>query len=192
METCQNEMNSLSETMVDLMFGSLGLTQEDTKYVKPKKGWKNPHGPLQLNSYPVCPDPTKAIGLAAHTDTSLLTLLYQSNSTIGLQVYKEGMGWVSVHPLKYALIVNIGDLMQILSNGRFKSVLHRAVVNKTHHRISMANFYGPPKDVTISPFIQLTDLHHPPLYRSVTWNEYLDIKATHFNMALEFIKNDVV
>ncbi|XP_030505845.2 gibberellin 3-beta-dioxygenase 1 [Cannabis sativa] len=185
----RNEMNKLAETLLDLMFGSLGLTQEDTKQVKPKTGLKNPYGPLQLNSYPICPDPTKAMGLAAHTDTSLLTLLYQSNTPTSLQIFKEGIGWVPVHPLNGALIVNLGDLMQILSNGRFKSVLHRAVVNNTHHRISVANFYGPPNDVKLSPLIQLGNLDHLPLYRSVTWKEYLKIKAKHNTKALEFIKN---
>ncbi|KAF4376427.1 hypothetical protein G4B88_000115 [Cannabis sativa] len=181
----RNEMNKLAETLLDLMFGSLGLTQEDTKQVKPKTGLKNPYGPLQLNSYPICPDPTKAMGLAAHTDTSLLTLLYQSNTPTSLQIFKEGIGWVPVHPLNGALIVNLGDLMQILSNGRFKSVLHRAVVNNTHHRISVANFYGPPNDVKLSPLIQLGNLDHLPLYRSVTWKEYLEIKAKHNTKALE-------
>ncbi|XP_062088760.1 gibberellin 3-beta-dioxygenase 3-like [Humulus lupulus] len=188
MESCQKEMSRLAEHMMGLMFRSLGLSQQDSKYAKPKYGYKTSHGPLQLNSYPVCPDPTKAMGLAAHTDSSLLTLLCQTSSAKGLQVHKEGIGWVPVHAVYGALVVNVGDLMQILSNGRFKSVLHRAVVNKTHHRLSVAYFYGPPKDVKIEPLIQLTDINHPPLYRPITWKEYLHIKANHFHKALEFIR----
>ncbi|KAM6584478.1 hypothetical protein CsatB_011480 [Cannabis sativa] len=187
MESCQKEMNRLAEHIMGLMFGSLGLTQQDTKNIKPKYGCQNSNGPLQLNSYPVCPDPTKAMGLAAHTDSSLLTLLLQSST--GLQVQKEGIGWVPVHAVEGALVINVGDLMQILSNGRFKSVLHRAVVNKTHHRISTAYFYGPPKDVKIEPLIQLSSPF--PLYRPTTWKEYLGIKANHFNKALELIRSDI-
>ncbi|PON49110.1 Oxoglutarate/iron-dependent dioxygenase, partial [Trema orientale] len=149
METYQKVMKGLAEEMVGLMLGSLGLTYKDTKWVKPKKGCGHAQGLLQLNSYPVCPDPTRAMGLAPHTDSSLLTLLYQSNSTSGLQVHREGIGWVPVHPVNGALVVNVGDLMHILSNGRFESALHRAVVNETHHRVSVAYFYGPPKDVKI-------------------------------------------
>ena len=191
METYQKGMKRLAKKMVGLMFGSLGITQEDISWIKPENRYRHPQGLLQLNSYPVCPDPTRAMGLAPHTDSSLVTLLYQSNSTRGLQVHREGIGWVPVHPANGALVVNVGDLMHIMSNGRFKSALHRAVVNKTHHRVSVAYFYGPPKDVKISPLIQLMDHGHPPLYRPVTWKEYLDVKATHFNKAPDFIKNDV-
>ncbi|PON84193.1 Gibberellin-3 oxidase [Trema orientale] len=192
MEMYQRGMMRLAEKMAGLMLGSLGITaaHEDIKWVKPKNGCSNnPQGVLQLNSYPVCPDPTKAMGLAPHSDSSLLTILHQSNGIGGLQVKEEGIGWVPVHPVNGALVVFVGDLMHILSNGRFNNVLHRAVVNETHHRVSLAYFYGPPMDVKISPLIDNHD--HPPLYRPVTWQEYLDFKATHFNEALELIKNDV-
>ncbi|PON55273.1 Oxoglutarate/iron-dependent dioxygenase [Parasponia andersonii] len=178
-------MYQRAEKMAGLMLGSLGITaaHEDIKWVKPKKGCSNnPQGVLHLNSYPVCPDPTKAMGLAPHSDSSLIG---------GLQVMEEGTGWVPVHPVNGALVVFVGDLMHILSNGRFNNVLHRALVNETHHRVSLAYFYGPPMDVKISPLIELTNHDRPPLYRPVTWQEYLDIKATHFNEALKLMKNDV-
>ncbi|XP_060972660.1 uncharacterized protein LOC133038506 [Cannabis sativa] len=47
---------------------AIGLNPRRYKHIKPKTGWSN--GPLQLNSYPTYPDPTKAMGLSAHTDTS--------------------------------------------------------------------------------------------------------------------------
>ena len=75
MDSCQKEMGRLAEHVMHLMFGALGLTQQDTKYVMPKYGCKSSPCPLQLNSHPICPDPAKAMGLAAHTDSSLLTLL---------------------------------------------------------------------------------------------------------------------
>lgn len=45
-------------------------------------------------------------------------------------------------------------------------------------------------DVKISPPMKLFGQDHPPLYRPVTWKEYLGIKGTHFNRALELIRND--
>ncbi|KAA8535018.1 hypothetical protein F0562_030021 [Nyssa sinensis] len=191
MEDYQKEMKRLSERIIMLMLESLGLAREDLKWLKPNKGSKQAQGLLQLNSYPVCPDPTRAMGLAPHTDSSLLTLLYQSNIS-GLQVLQDNSGWVTVQPLAGALVVNIGDLMHILSNGQFKTVLHRAVVNKTQHRLSIAYFYGPPRDVMVSPAMKLTDGDHPPLYRPVTWKEYLDAKAIYFNKALELIRFDAI
>ncbi|KAF5748626.1 gibberellin 3-beta-dioxygenase 3-like [Tripterygium wilfordii] len=186
MEKYQKEMKVVAERLMGLMLTSLDLevAQEDLKWLKPK----SPQALLQLNSYPICPDPDRTMGLAPHTDSSLLTLLYQSN-TNGLQILKDdSIGWVPVDPVNGALVVNVGDLMHIVSNGRFKSALHRAVVNKTRHRISIAYFYGPPREVKISPLMKLIDYDHPPVYRAVTWKEYLDAKAVHFNRALEMIK----
>ncbi|KAM3713980.1 hypothetical protein ACJW30_01G299300 [Castanea mollissima] len=190
MEVCQKEMKDLTERILGLMLVSLSLTREDVKWFKPNDRKKQPQALLHLNSYPICPDPSRAVGLAPHTDSSLLTLLHQS-STTGLQVLRDSVGWVPVHPISGALVVNTGDLMHVLSNGRFKSALHQVVVNKTHHRISVAYFYGPPGNVKISPSMKLIDHKHPPLYRSVTWKEYLDAKAKHFNKALDLIRNDV-
>lgn len=188
METYQKEMKGLSEKMFELIIGSMGLNCEDIKWAGPKNVPPLFQALLQLNSYPICPDPTRAMGLAPHTDSSFLTVLYQSHS--GLQVLgEEGIGWVPVHPVNGALIINLGDLMHILSNGRFKSAIHRALVNETHHRVSAAYFYGPPKEEKISPLTKLIDGAHPPLYRAVTWKEYLEARAAHFDKALESIKN---
>ncbi|XP_002514367.2 gibberellin 3-beta-dioxygenase 1 [Ricinus communis] len=189
MEACQKEMKGLSERIIGIMFKSLGLNEEDVKFLGLKDGSQYPQGALQLNSYPKCPDPDRAMGLAPHTDSSLITVLHQGGVS-GLQVFKEGIGWVSVSPVDDALVVNIGDLMHIISNGRFKCAQHQAVVNKTRHRISVAYFYGPPGDVKISPLMQLVDFDHPVLYCPVTWKEYLDAKAIYFDKALDFIKND--
>ncbi|KAI7989461.1 Gibberellin 3-beta-dioxygenase 1 [Camellia lanceoleosa] len=106
-----------------LMVTSLGLMGEYVKWFKPNYRSKSLQALVQLNSYPVCLDPSRAMGLALHTDSSLLTLFNQSN-TSGLQVLHGNNGWVIVPPLTGALAVNVGDLMHILSNGRFKTTLH--------------------------------------------------------------------
>ncbi|KAK6236280.1 hypothetical protein SCA6_011617 [Theobroma cacao] len=167
-----------------------GLThEEDVKWFEPmKEGCDQSTCVLQLNSYPVCPDPGRAMGLAPHTDSSVLTLLYQGNIS-GLQVQRDdAAGWMPVEPVEGALVVNVGDLMHIVSNGRFKSVLHRALVNNEHHRVSTAYFYGPPRDAKVSPLRKLIDRDHPPLYRPVTWKDYLEAKSKHFSKALESIR----
>ncbi|XWS26917.1 hypothetical protein CRYUN_Cryun26dG0071400 [Craigia yunnanensis] len=188
MEQCQAKMKRLCEKIVAVVLSSLDLThEEDVKWFEPENGCDQNACVLQLNSYPVCPDPDRAMGLAPHRDSSLLTLLYQGSIT-GLQVYRDGAGWMAVEPVEGALVINIGDLMQIISNGKFKSVLHRVVVNNTQHRVSMAYFYGPPKAAKISPLSKLIDYDHPPLYRPVTWKEYLEMKGKHFTKSLELIR----
>ncbi|XP_027330126.1 gibberellin 3-beta-dioxygenase 1-like [Abrus precatorius] len=189
MEKCQRQMRASTERMMNLMLESLETSPEDVQWFKPKTGDTKAQVLFALNSYPVCPEPARAVGLGPHTDTSLLTVLHQSSGYSGLQILREGIGWIPVQPIPGALVVNCGDLMHVLTNGRFKNVLHRAVVNKTRHRISVAYIYGPPRDVKISPLTKLTNHGHPPYYGPITWKEYISLKSKHCNNALEFIKN---
>ncbi|KAL7191382.1 hypothetical protein ACSBR2_023453 [Camellia fascicularis] len=186
-EEYEKVMQQLAGRLMWLMLGSLGITKEDIKWAGPKADFKGACAAIQLNSYPACPDPDRAMGLAAHTDSTLLTILHQNN-TSGLQVLREGAGWVMVPPRPGTLVVNIGDLLHILSNGLYPSVLHRAMVNRTQHRLSIAYLCGPPTNVQISPLSKLVDPSHPPLYRPVTWTEYLGTKAKHFNKALSSVR----
>nr|GLL20520.1 gibberellin 3-beta-dioxygenase 1-like [Ipomoea trifida] len=187
-EDYQEQMMGLAEKIVSLMFKSLGLSAgEDVEWVEPNGHCKSTYSFLQLNSYPSCPDPTRAMGFAQHTDTSLITLLYQSGTGRGLQVYGPNLNWVDVEPISNAIVINLGDLMQIISNGQFKSVLHRAIVSKAHHRISVAYFFGPNKNIEISPSPKLIKGSDFPMYRPISWNEYLDIKNMYFNKSLEMI-----
>lgn len=183
-------MKKLAGKLMWLMLGSLGITKEDVEWAGPKGDLKGASAALQLNSYPTCPDPDRAMGLAAHTDSTLFTILHQSN-TSGLQVFRERSGWVTVPPLEGALVINVGDLFHILSNGLYPSVLHRVVVNRNQHRLSIAYLYGPPNNVKISPLSKLVDHYHPPLYRPVTWSEYLGTKAKHFNKALSSVRSNM-
>ncbi|KAK7330183.1 hypothetical protein VNO77_24370 [Canavalia gladiata] len=183
MEEGQKEMKASTERMMKLIVESLELGPEDVKWLKGET-----EALFALNSYPICPEPNKAMGLGPHTDTSLLTVVYQSSCS-GLQFLGDGIGWIPVHPIPGTLVVNVGDLLSILTNGRFKSVLHRAVVNDTHHRVSVAYIYGPPSDVKISPLTKLTDDDHPPLYRPVVWKDYAYAKSKHHNNTLNFFKN---
>ncbi|GMI72411.1 ARABIDOPSIS THALIANA GIBBERELLIN 3 BETA-HYDROXYLASE 1, GA REQUIRING 4, gibberellin 3-oxidase 1 [Hibiscus trionum] len=184
----KQEMKKVAGRLMGLMLGSLGITaQQDIKWAGPKADFTEASAALQLNYYPACPDPDRAMGLAEHTDSTLLTILYQNN-TSGLQVLREGVGWIRVPPVPDALVINVGDLMHILSNGLFSSVLHRAMVNRTYHRLSIAYLYGPPSSVKISPHPKLVGPTQPPLYRPVTWNEYLNTKAKHFNKALSRVR----
>ncbi|CAI0422561.1 unnamed protein product [Linum tenue] len=183
-------MQKLAQTLMWLMLGSLGITKEDLNWRGPKKevAAGSSSAAIQLNHYPACPDPDRAMGLAPHTDSTLLTILHQSN-TSGLQVLRDdGTRWVTVPPIRGGLVVHIGDLLHILSNGLCPSVVHRAVVNRDRNRISIAYLHGPPSNVRISPVQKLVGPSQPPLYRAVTWNEYLGTKAKHFNKALSSVR----
>nr|GLL35182.1 gibberellin 3-beta-dioxygenase 1-like [Ipomoea trifida] len=189
-EEYEKEMKKLAGRMMKLILESLGVAEEDAKWAMESKGRCSA---LQLNSYPACPDPGRAMGLAEHTDSTLLTILHQNN-TSGLQVFRQSTSsgaagaWVTVPPIPGALVINAGDLLHILSNGLYHSVLHRAVVNRSRHRISVAYLYGPPPGIKISPLQKLVAEGQPPLFRAITWSEYLRTKAKHFDKALSSVR----
>ena len=71
---------------------------------------------------------------------------------------------------------------KIISNGKYKSVEHRAIVNKHEPRMTIAVFCNPADDTIISPAPALLDEHHPPLYRPMTFGEFL---ASFFKKGLD-------
>ncbi|CAA3023316.1 gibberellin 3-beta-dioxygenase 1-like [Olea europaea subsp. europaea] len=181
MDNYQKTMKSLAHQIMLLILKFLDINKEEEMISKPSI--YESEGALQLNSYPCCPDPNRAIGLAPHTDSLLLTILHQSEEK-GLQIQQNGVGWVPVPPVSGALVVNIGDLLHILSNGRFPTVYHRAVPSQDRHRISVAYFYGPPVESIIGPLNKLPS----PIYRSLTVKEYISLKNKHHEKALSLIK----
>ncbi|KAJ6295504.1 hypothetical protein OIU76_027414 [Salix suchowensis] len=181
-EDYQKKMKELAITLMHLILKSLDLSEEEISKVVSSGGASTA---LQLNSYPFCPDPSRVMGLAPHTDTSLLTILYQSTID-GLQIFKNGVGWVLVSPTAGSLVVNVGDFLHILSNSQFPNVIHRVVLKENQQRLSLAYFYSPPVDFHVSPLAMNSAKN--PLYRSVSVREYVDIKARNLEKALSFIR----
>jgi len=69
---------------------------------------------VRMNYYPPCSSPDLVLGLSPHSDGSALTVLQQSkNSCVGLQILKDNT-WVPVKPLPNALVINIGDTIEVL------------------------------------------------------------------------------
>nr|XP_027112811.1 protein DMR6-LIKE OXYGENASE 2-like isoform X1 [Coffea arabica] len=130
------------------------------------------------NYYPPCPQPELAMGIAPHSDHGLLTLLLQ-NGVGGLQIQHNGT-WVNVNALPNSFLVNTGDQLEIVSNGKYKSILHRAVVNNKMKRISIAMVNGPSFDACVAPASPLLTGGHgnqiPGLYAPMKYREYLEMQ----------------
>nr|DAD18067.1 TPA_asm: hypothetical protein HUJ06_019530 [Nelumbo nucifera] len=162
------EVRQLGLRLLEYVSESLGLEGD---YMEKVLGEQGQH--MAVNYYPPCPEPELTYGLPAHTDPNAITILLQDQQVTGLQVLKDGK-WLAVNPHPNAFVINIGDQLQALSNGRYKSVWHRAVVNCDKPRISVASFLCPANDAVIAPAKGLTDdgTPAPPLYRSFTYDEY--------------------
>ncbi|XP_027339485.1 gibberellin 2-beta-dioxygenase 2-like [Abrus precatorius] len=138
---------------------------------------------LRFNHYPPilnkdCKDKDKSpshshnkVGFGEHSDPQILTIL-RSNDVGGLQISLQDGVWNPVTPDPLAFCVNVGDLLQVMTNGRFVSVRHRAVTNAYKCRMSVAYFGAPPLDACIvAPSVMVTP-QRPSLYKPFTWAEY--------------------
>ncbi|XP_047178457.1 gibberellin 2-beta-dioxygenase 2-like [Vigna umbellata] len=111
------------------------------------------------------------VGFGEHSDPQILTIL-RSNDVAGLQISLQDGVWNPVPPDPSAFCVNVGDLLQVMTNGRFVSVRHRAVTNSHKSRMSVAYFGGPPLDACIvAPSVMVTP-QRPSLFKPFTWAEY--------------------
>lgn len=131
---------------------------------------------MVVNCYPPCPEPNLTLGMPPHSDYGFLTLLLQ-DEVHGLQVQCKGE-WVTVEPVPNSLVVNVGDHLEIFSNGRYKSVLHRVLVNSTKSRISVASLHSLPVDSVVSPSPELISEGNPRLYKDTDFAAFLDYMSS--------------
>ncbi|CAN1771252.1 Protein SRG1 [Linum perenne] len=120
----------------------------------------------RFNYYPVCSKPEKVLGVKAHSDGSGITVLLQDKEVEGLQMLRDGK-WYRVPIIPHALVVNVGDQMEIMSNGIFKSPMHRASASSSKERFSLAVFHLPDPEVEIEPSQQLVTENLPQQYRKL-------------------------
>ncbi|KAL8507839.1 hypothetical protein ACS0TY_018395 [Phlomoides rotata] len=125
---------------------------------------------FRVNHYPPCPE-SNLIGFGAHTDPQIISVL-RSNNTSGLQISLKDGQWLSIPPDHTSFFINVGDSLQVMTNGRFKSVRHRVVANSTKSRLSMIYFGGPPLSEKIAPLPSLMQGEEDSLYKEFTWFEY--------------------
>ncbi|XP_059305932.1 probable 2-oxoglutarate-dependent dioxygenase SLC1 [Lycium ferocissimum] len=163
--------------LVEAILESLGITTKNkTQNNEMLKEFEDGSQLMAVNFYPPCPDPDLTLGMPPHSDYGFLTLLLQ-DEVEGLQVKCNG-DWVTVQPIPGAFVVNVGDHLEIFSNGKYKSVLHRVLVNSLKSRISVASLHSLPFNSIVRPSPKLISETNPKRY-----------KDTNFAAFLEYIKS---
>ncbi|XP_051146646.1 2-oxoglutarate-dependent dioxygenase 19-like isoform X2 [Andrographis paniculata] len=161
-------MRQLARKLVEAVAESLELEKQDVDQLLLMD---SSFQMLTSNLYPPCPEPDRAIGLPPHTDPGLFTLLIH-NGVAGLQIQRDGE-WLAVDSPPSSILVNVADQLEIFSNGKCKSVMHRAVVNGEKQRISIVAANGPSKAATVGPAAALVENDGRALYKSMNYGEYL-------------------
>lgn len=127
---------------------------------------------MTVNCYPACPQPELALGMPPHSDYGTLTILLQSCP--GLQIMDQNKNWVSVPAIDGALIVQLGDQLEVMSNGQYKGVVHRVLVSKEIKRLSIASLHSLSLNKKMGPAPKLVDKQQPMYYKGFSFREFLD------------------
>ncbi|MEM7658717.1 MAG: 2-oxoglutarate and iron-dependent oxygenase domain-containing protein [Bacteroidota bacterium] len=120
--------------------------------------------------------PEGAVRAAEHEDINLITLLIGASAE-GLQVKNTAGKWIAVSPKPHEIVINVGDMLQRLTNNRLKSTTHR-VVNPPRERMheprySVPFFLHPRSDMDLTCLDSCVDKTHPKAYTDMTAGEYL-------------------
>ncbi|CAM6114167.1 unnamed protein product [Calypogeia fissa] len=173
-EQCGKELSNVTMCLLDVMAGSLGVSGESLDgLMGPEFRNKQAYARVRVNHYPQCVEAEKTWGFPGHTDSSVITVLHQ-DAVGGLQVrFKDG-SWHGVRPIDGALVINVGNFLQVWTNRKFISAEHRVVTNSQSSRISVAYFVHQMDNFDLEPCPELLDAEHPARYRSFTKQEYFE------------------
>jgi isopenicillin N synthase-like dioxygenase len=133
---------------------------------------------LRLNFYPRYRgdgDAAPPLGVGEHTDSGALTVLLQDQEP-GLEVRRDGR-WHLVEPRSDALVINIGDIVQVWSNDRYRAALHRVPANPRRERYSVPFFLNPSYATTYAPLATTITAAQPARYRPIRWREFRTLRA---------------
>lgn len=170
-----NHLKGVHEVLTMLMSSGLGMTKPDVedKFIDPEIA-------IKLANYPVT---ANTQGYGEHTDFTGFTLLSQDDSDSfpaqgSLQIQLDDGTWANVPPVSGSLVVNAGDMIKYLSNGLYKSPVHRVVLASLRDspRLSVVYFTSPADDTIIEPHSSCCSEENPARFKTINAGEWLSRK----------------
>ena len=164
-------MQNLAERIMFIFARALNTDYNQLKhrYFSPATTW------LRLLCYPPAPVLRDAdlFGSAPHCDFGCITLLAQDENS-GLQVASANGEWINASPIQDALVLNVGNMLNRLSNGKLLSTPHRVINTSDRQRFSCAFFYDPNVKANIAPLSSCVSENHPRQYNDkIVFGDYL-------------------
>ncbi|CAK9177266.1 unnamed protein product [Ilex paraguariensis] len=134
---------------------------------------------FRINKYSFTTETIGSSGVQIHTDSGFLTILQDDENVGGLEVMDKRSGaFVAVDPLPGTLLVNLGDIATVWSNGRFYNVKHRVQCKEARIRISIALFVLGPKEEAVEAPPELVDSEDRRLYVPVLFEDYRKLRLS--------------
>ncbi|KAG2311633.1 hypothetical protein Bca4012_026095 [Brassica carinata] len=169
-----NRMKPIGRKILEILVNNLNARVEEQTLMGTLR--------MNVNYYPECPDPKLTVGTGHHCDINTLTLLLQDD-ILGSLYARYGDKWLHIPPVMGAIVVNIGDMLQILSNDRYKSVEHLfffflsvehlVMASRFLSRISFAYYCGPSYDSVIELLHEVLENGEKPLYKATMYSDYM-------------------
>jgi len=144
-----------------------------------------PPAQLRMIHYPYDPGAEDRPGIGAHTDYEFFTLLL--SRTPGLEVMNGSGHWIDAPPVPGALVINVGDMLEILSNGTFVATSHR-VRKVSEERYSFPLFFSCDYSVEIAPLPDFVSPDKPPRFEPIKAGEHLFAQTA---QTFEYLKTAV-
>lgn len=166
LEQHYNDMQQLALQLLRALALAIGM--DETFFISK---FNEPLSVFRMIHYPGLPKEKGRIVCGSHTDYGIVTLLYQDTAG-GLQVRSLDGKWIDAPAIPGSFVVNIGDMMAMWSNDRYKSNFHR-VLNPGVDRISMPFFCEPNPETLISCLPHCCDTTHPVKCPPVKAGEWL-------------------
>jgi isopenicillin N synthase-like dioxygenase len=126
---------------------------------------------------PILEEPDNAVRAGAHGDINLITLLMGASAP-GLQVQHRDGRWIDAIAKEDELVINVGDMLERLTNNKLRSTIHR-VVNPPRelwhtHRYSIPFFMHPRSDMKLNCLPECIDENNPKQYEDITAGKFLE------------------